>query len=83
MNFKDFKYLSSNLEASGLFGSDASVANMLLLQEKYNTELKIRNNILIRYYHGEENRTGYAFPIQLKGLQAQQLQQPQSYFQAR
>lgn len=77
MTFKDFKYLSSNLESSGLFGSDASVANMLLLQEKYNTDLKIRNNILIRYYHGEENRTGYAFPIQLKGLQPQQLQQLQ------
>ena len=66
MNFQDFKYLSTSLETSGLSGSDASVANMFLLQEKYNTELKIQNNILIRYYHGEENRTGYAFPIQIK-----------------
>ena len=66
MNFQDLKYLSTSLETSGLSGSDASVANMFLLQEKYNTELKIQNNILIRYYHGEENRTGYAFPIQIK-----------------
>ena len=69
MSFQDFKYLSDSLDTSGLSGSDASVANMFLLQKKYNTELKIQNNILIRYYHGDENRTGYAFPIQLKTLE--------------
>ncbi|MBR4180250.1 MAG: DUF2156 domain-containing protein [Treponema sp.] len=66
MNLLDFKYLNDNLQATGIFGSDASVANMFLLQEKYNTELKIRENVLIRYYYGDENRTGYAFPLFLK-----------------
>ena len=66
MNSQDFKYLKDNLQTDGLFGSDASIANMLLLQEKYNTELKIIKNVLIRYYYGDENRTGYAFPLFLK-----------------
>ena len=78
MNFQDFKYLSDNLETSGLFGSDASIANMFLLQQKYNTELKIQKNILFRYYYGDENRTGYAFPLPLKngaGAKPQDLSQ--------
>lgn len=69
MNFQDFEYLSCNLASSGLFGSDTSIANLFLLQEKYNTELKIHNNILFRYYHGtqdSENRTGYGFPLPMK-----------------
>lgn len=69
MNLQDFEYLSSNLESSGLFGSDTSIANLFLLQEKYNTELKIQKNILFRYYHGAqgaENRTGYGFPLPMK-----------------
>ncbi len=52
MNFQDFEYLNSNIESSGLLGSDTSIANLFLLQEKYNTELKIQKNILFRYYHG-------------------------------
>lgn len=69
MNIQDFEYLSSNLESSGLFGSDTSIANLFLLQDKYNTELKIHKNILFRYYHGSQdskNRTGYGFPLPMK-----------------
>ena len=66
MNFQDFEYLSCKLERSGLLGSDCSIANLFLLQEKYNTELKIQKNILFRYYYGDENRTGYGFPLPLK-----------------
>jgi len=69
MNIQDFEYLSSNLESSGLFGSDTSIANLFLLQDKYNTELKIQKNILFRYYHGSQNlknRTGYGFPLPMK-----------------
>ena len=68
MNLQDFEYLNSNLDSSNLFGSDSSVANLFLLQEKYNTELKIHKNILFRYYYGDENRTGYSFPIPMKSL---------------
>ncbi|SFI40320.1 hypothetical protein SAMN04487775_101147 [Treponema bryantii] len=68
MNFQDFEYLNSNLDTSKLFGSDTSVANLFLLQEKYNTELKIHKDILFRYYYGDENRTGYGFPIPMKNL---------------
>lgn len=66
MNFQDFEYLSCKLERSGLLGSDSSIANLFLLQEKYNTELKIQKSILFRYYYGNENRTGYGFPLPLK-----------------
>ena len=66
MNFQDFEYLNSNLDSADLFGSDTSIANLFLLQEKYNTELKIHKNILFRYYYGAENRTGYGFPIPMK-----------------
>ena len=66
MNLQDFKYLSDNLNTSGLSGSDSSIANIFLLQEKYNTQLKIANNVLFRYYYGDENRSGYGFPLPLK-----------------
>ncbi len=66
MNFQDFEYLRCNLETTNLFGSDTSIANLFLLQEKYNTELKIHKNILFRYYYGTENRTGYGFPLPMK-----------------
>lgn len=66
MNFQDFEYLRCNLETTNLFGSDTAIANLFLLQEKYNTELKIHKNILFRYYYGNENRTGYGFPLPMK-----------------
>ena len=66
MNLLDFEYLKNNLDTSNLFGSDSCIANLFLLQTKYNTELKIKNGILIRYYYGDENRTGYGFPIPIK-----------------
>lgn len=66
MNLSDFIYLEQNLDTSQLYGSDCSIANLYLLQEKYNTFLLIHQNILFRYYFGSENRTGWAFPIPLK-----------------
>ena len=66
MNLRDFAYLNSSLDTKDLYGSDSCIANLFLLQEKYNTQLKIHNNILLRYYNGEENRTGYGFPIPMK-----------------
>ena len=66
MNLQDFEYLENNLNTQGLYGSDTCIANLFLLQEKYNTWLKIHKNILFRYYYGDENRTGYGFPIPLK-----------------
>lgn len=49
-----------------MYGSDICIANLFLLQEKYNTWLKINKNILFRYYYGDENRSGYGFPVPLK-----------------
>ena len=66
LNLLDFEYLENNLDTNGLYGSDTCIANLFLLQEKYNTWLKIHNNILFRYYYGDENRTGYGFPLPLK-----------------
>ena len=72
MNLFDFEFVAENLETSDLYGSDSSVANMYLLQKKYNTQFKIKKNVLLRYYTGEENRTGYAFPLFLKNTDATQ-----------
>ena len=66
MNQFDFEYLKTNLQTKDFYGSDVCVANLFLLQQKYNTWLKINNNVLFRYYYGDENRTGYGFPIPLK-----------------
>ena len=70
MNLLDFEYLENNLDTSSQFGSDTCIANLFLLQEKYNTWLKIHNNVLFRYYYGDENRTGYGFPLPLKNAPA-------------
>ena len=70
MNLLDFEYLENNLDTSGQYGSDTCIANLFLLQEKYNTWLKIHNNVLFRYYYGDENRTGYGFPLPLKNAPA-------------
>ena len=69
MNLLDFEYLKNNLDTSNLYGSDSCIANLFFLQSKYNTELKIKNGILIRYYYGNENRTGYGFPIPIKSAE--------------
>ena len=69
MNLLDFEYLKNNLDTSNLFGCDSCIANLFLLQSKYNTELKIKDGILIRYYYGNENRTGYGFPIPIKSAE--------------
>ena len=66
MNLLDFEYLEKNLDTRHMYGSDICIANLFLLQEKYNTWLKIQNNILFRYYYGDKNRTGYGFPVPLK-----------------
>lgn len=70
MNYFDFSFIAENLETSDIYGSDSSVANMYLLQKKYNTQFKIKKNVLLRYYTGGENRTGYAFPLFLKSPEA-------------
>lgn len=79
MNIQDFEYLRTNLDTTNLFGSDTSIANLFLLQEKYNTELKIQKNILFRYYYGTENRTGYGFPLPMKNAPTDWLKKALEY----
>ena len=57
MNLLDFEYLKNNMNTEGFFGSDSSLANLFLLQNKYNTELKIKNDVLIRKIE-TETQTG-------------------------
>lgn len=66
MNLSDYEALYQKLDTQELWGSDSCIANLFLLQEKYGTEIKIHKDILFRYYHGGENRTGYGFPIPLE-----------------
>ena len=62
----DFAFLEDNLDTKNLYGSDSSLTNIFLLTPKYNTRLFLQDKILLRYYSGNENRTGWAFPIPLK-----------------
>lgn len=48
---------------SGYIGSDASFANIYLLRKKYGTQVALQNGFLFRYYNGQGNRRGYAFPL--------------------
>lgn len=66
MNISDFKYLVETMDTAGLMGSDSSVTNMFLLAPKYNTEFKIQDNFLFRFYYGKDNRYGYGFPLSLQ-----------------
>lgn len=66
MDMKIFEQLEQDLKTDGLQGSDSAIANIFLLKPKYNTELYLGQNFFLRYYHGSENRTGYAFPLPLK-----------------
>ena len=63
LNLNDFEYLHQNLNTAGLFGSDCALANVYLLEPKYQTQVKIQDNIFFRHYFGTENRYGYAFPL--------------------
>ena len=45
-------------------GSDSALANIVLLGDKYDTEVAIQDGILFRYYKGKSaNRRGYGFPL--------------------
>ena len=48
---------------SGYTGSDASVANIFLLRQKYGTQIALQDGVLFRYYNGQGSRRGYAFPL--------------------
>lgn len=48
---------------SGYTGSDASFANIFLLQQKYGTQIALQDGFLFRYYNGQGSRRGYAFPL--------------------
>ena len=66
MDLRDYAFVIENLETSELMGSDSAIANIFLLQKKYNTKIHLYNNFLFREYFGEKNRSGFAFPLRLK-----------------
>lgn len=56
-------FKAGSFNKNGL-GSDSSLANILLLADKYDTEIAIEDGVLYRYYKGNsENRRGYGFPL--------------------
>ena len=45
-------------------GSDTALANIVMLGDKYDTEIAIEDGVLYRYYQGDTgNRRGYGFPL--------------------
>ena len=65
LTLKDFHFLKDCLISQGLEGSDTSLVNIFLLQKKYDTKTAVHNGFLFRYYTGNENRTGYGYPLKL------------------
>lgn len=63
--FEDVKKLSKNINDFSLEGSDCAPVNIFLLQKKYDIRTSIKDGFLFRYYTGNENRTGYGFPIRI------------------
>ena len=56
-------FKAGSFNKAGL-GSDSSLANILLLADKYDTEIAIEDGVLYRYYKGKsDNRRGYGFPL--------------------
>ena len=56
-------FRSGSFSKDGM-GSDSSLANILMLADKYDTEISITDGVLYRYYNGKsENRNGYGFPL--------------------
>jgi len=72
-DINDFKFLSGNLLTEGLLGSDCSIVNIFLLQKKYDIHTAVSNNVFFRYYTGNANRTGYGFPLRLRGADSDYL----------
>lgn len=66
MTLNDYEYLSQSLISNDLMGSDTALANLFLLQPKYNIQTEIVDGIFLRKYFGKENRYGYGFPLELK-----------------
>lgn len=66
LSIKDINLLQSSLKTKSLLGSDSTLANIFLLQKKYNIQCCIKNDIFFRFYNGQDSRYGFAFPIPLK-----------------
>ena len=63
MNFSDFSYILQNLDRTGLKGSDISIGNLFLLQNRYKIRFEIKDSFLLREYNYSESVKGFAFPI--------------------
>ena len=68
LDFYDLKTLRERLDDTSLMGSDSSLINLFLLQKKYNIQICMTEHFLFRKYTGKENRTGYAFPLSMRGF---------------
>lgn len=75
MDLLDFEFLKNNLNTHGLNGSDSSLGNLFLLQERYKINLLLQNNLLLRYFDFSESIHGYAFPLTLKTSNQDYLQE--------
>ncbi len=71
----DFEYLENSVGAKDLYGSDSSLANLFLLQPKYDIQLFVHKGILLRKYNGHNTRNGWGFPIALKSAEENFLQE--------
>ena len=65
----EWKSPDINLFKTGIYnrsgmGSDTALANIVLLGDKYDTEIAVSDGVLYRYYQGKTpNRRGYGFPL--------------------
>lgn len=60
---EDEDWINSCIAVSGTMASDASVANIYLLRNKYSTKISRYKDFIIRKYSGKGARCGYTFPL--------------------
>lgn len=79
MILNDIEYLRETIITDGFFGSDSSLANLVLLEPKYNIKIHIKKDFVLRQYFGENNRLGFAFPYKVKKSSADYLKNAVDY----
>ncbi len=63
MNISDFAQIKNKLNTSGFLGSDASLGNLFILQERYKITCRIFDDLLIRHFDFSDSIKGFCFPV--------------------
>lgn len=63
MTIKDFLLLKEKIDTSDCFGSDTSIGNLFILQDRYKIQMQIKDTFLLREYDYSESIRGFSYPL--------------------